>query len=209
MHRHKAQPNELSVDNTARLRIIAAARRHFFAHGIRSVTMDDLAEELGMSKKTLYAAFPSKVALLQAVLMDKFRTIDADLEGITSGCSGDFLAALHQLLACMQRHLEEIQPSFLREIRRESPEMFEMVERRRREVIHRQFGKLLSEGRKAGIVRKDIPSELVLEILLGAVQAIMNPPKLAELGLTPKAGLSAILAVFFEGVITEQGRARQ
>ncbi|MGN6719163.1 MAG: helix-turn-helix domain-containing protein, partial [Candidatus Binatia bacterium] len=45
-------------------RIVSAARAHFFAHGFRSVTMDDLAAELGMSKKTLYAQFPSKTELL-------------------------------------------------------------------------------------------------------------------------------------------------
>jgi len=48
----------------ARRRILAGARRHFFANGFRRVTMDDLAAELGMSKKTLYAHFPSKQHLL-------------------------------------------------------------------------------------------------------------------------------------------------
>jgi AcrR family transcriptional regulator len=40
--------------------VIAAARRQFFVHGFRRVSMDDLAAELRMSKKTLYACFPSK-----------------------------------------------------------------------------------------------------------------------------------------------------
>ena len=69
-------------DNPAAQRIVTAARAHFFAHGFRSVTMDDLAEELGMSKKTLYASFPSKTALLQAVLMDKFRNVESDLVAV-------------------------------------------------------------------------------------------------------------------------------
>jgi AcrR family transcriptional regulator len=204
MRSPQAQPNE----TPARRRIVAAARRHFFAHGFRGVTMDDLARELGMSKKTLYAAVPSKTALLEAVLLDKVQTVEADLERITSDCAGDFLSALHQLLACMQRHADELQPPFVRDLRREAPEMFELIERRRREVIGRHFGKLLTEGRKAGIVRKDIPAAVVLEVLLGAVQAIMNPARLAELGLTPRAGFTAILTVFLEGVITRQGRLK-
>ena len=84
----------------------------------------------------------------------------------------------------------------------------EMYERRRRELIQRHFGKLLSAGRKAGIVRKDVSPELLIEILLGAVQAIMNPPKMSELGLTPETGFSAILTVFLEGVITGRGRLK-
>ena len=47
--------------NFIRQRIVEAARAHFFSHGFRRVTMDDLAEELGISKKTLYAHFPGKL----------------------------------------------------------------------------------------------------------------------------------------------------
>jgi AcrR family transcriptional regulator len=207
MERH-AQPKELPVDNPARQRIVAAAREHFFAHGFRSVTMDDLAEGLGMSKKTLYAHFPSKTALVEAMLLDKFHGLEAELARITSECSSDFLAGLHRLLACVQRHTEEIQPPFLRDIQREGPELFKVVEGRRREVIQRHFGQLLEEGRREGLIRKDIPVHLLIEILLGAVQTIMNPGRLAELGLTPKSGFTSILTVFLEGVISPKGRSR-
>jgi AcrR family transcriptional regulator len=189
-------------------RIVTAARKHFFAHGFRSVTMDDLAEELGMSKKTLYASFASKTALLQAVLSDKFRSVEADLEGIVTRGSSDTLAELHQFLACMQRHTEEIQPPFVRDMRRETPELFQFVEARRREMIQRYFAKIFAAGRKAGIIRKDIPMKLIIEILLGAVQAIMNPAKMEELGLEPKTGYSAIINVVLDGVIVKPERAR-
>ena len=186
--------------------MIAAARRHFFAHGFRSVTMDDLAEELGMSKKTLYAAFPSKDALLRAVLLDKFTGVESDLDAVMADCAHDVLTALHGLLACMQRHTEEIQPPFVRDIRREAPEIFHLVEERRRQVIERYFGRLFEAGRRSGIIRKDLPARLMIETLLGAVQAIMNPSKMAELGLTPATGYAAIVTVTLEGVLTEKGR---
>src|SRR5437588_7649843 len=83
-------------------RILAAARAHFFAHGFRSVTMDDLATELGMSKKTLYAEFPSKTALLRAVLLDKFASVEKDLAAVIGRGSRDATAGLQELLAGMQ-----------------------------------------------------------------------------------------------------------
>jgi AcrR family transcriptional regulator len=171
--------------------------------------MDDLAAELGMSKKTLYASFASKTDLLRTVLLDKFRSIEGDLDRIMSARSADVLGSLHQLLACVQRHAEEIQPPFVRDIRREAPEMFELVQSRRREVIQRYFGKIFDDGRKAGIIRKDIPTKLMVEILLGATEAVMNPPKMAELGLTPKTGFLTIITVILEGVITGKGRSRE
>jgi len=199
----------LPSEHSARERIIAAARPRFFAYGFRSVTMDDIAAELGMSKKTLYTHFSRKSALVEAVMLDKFRRVEADLEQITSECASDFLAALQQLLACMQRHLEEAQPPFVRDVRRDAPEIFQLVVRHRRDLIDRYFAKLLAEGQTAGIFRKDLSAKLVTEILLAAVQGIINPDKMAELNLTPKVGFSTIITVILEGVMTETARAKR
>ncbi len=196
------------LPNPVAQRIIAAARRHFFAHGFRSVTMDDLAEELGMSKKTLYASFPSKLDLLRAVLLEKFHDVESDLDQVTVGLSTDVLGALHRLLACMQRHTGEIQPSFVRDMRRETPEFFKLVEDRRRQVIQRYFGKIFEAGRRAGIIRKDIATRLMIEMLVGVTEAIMNPTKMAELGLTPNTGYTSVVSVILEGLLTEKGRSR-
>ena len=129
------------------------------------------------------------------MLLDKFRNVETDLDAIMTRARSTRWLRCSNLLACMQRHTEEIQPPFVRDIRREAPELFKLVEERRREMIQRYFGKIFDEGRAAGIIRKDIPTELIIEILLGAVQAIMNPPKMDELGLEPKTGYSAIIGV--------------
>lgn len=198
---------DVPVHESTRQRIVARARDHFFAYGFRGVTMDDLARELGMSKKTLYAHFRSKVDLVQAVLLNKSQEVEADLERITSAGTSNFPAELHELLTCLQRHLEEIHPPFVRDIQREAPELFKLVETRRRDLLHRYFGKFLDSGRTAGIFRKDIPADLVTEVLLAATHGIMNPEKMAELGLTPKTGFSAIITVILEGVLADKGRA--
>lgn len=169
--------------------------------------MDDLAATLGMSKKTLYACFPSKQALLKAVLFEKFEDIERDLQRITSAAAA-VPAAIHDLLACVQRHTEEIHPPFVRDIQRETPELFAIVESRRRDIIQRYFGKVFRRARRAGMLRRDIPVTLIIEILLAAVQNILNPPKMAELGMTPKTGFTAIITVILDGVITPSGRTR-
>lgn len=187
-------------------RIVEAARTHFFSQGFRRVTMDDLAEELGISKKTLYAHFPGKIALLEAVLADKFAGLEAKLEEITRTYPHDFSSALHELLSNTRRELDEIKPPFVRDMRQKAPRVFKIVERRRAELIERFFGKLFVEGQRTGMVRKDLPARLMIEILLGAVQAIVNPTKVEELGLTPKTGFASVIKVVLEGVITRKGR---
>jgi len=197
--RTRIQPHP--ADAVATRRIVTAARRRFLSQGFRRVTMDDLAEELGMSKKTLYGSFPSKTALVEAVILDKFGDAEADLRRITAASRGDVLEALHRLVAAVQAHTQEIQAPFVRDIQRDAPHLFGVVERKRRGLIRRHFGKLLGEGRRGRVIRKDIPTHLAVEILLGAVQTVMNPPKLIELGLTPEQGYRAIMSVIFEGLI--------
>lgn len=202
---NKSQPHKRANDSIHR-RIVDAARLHFFSHGFRSVTMDDLAGELGISKKTLYAYFPGKIELLEAVLADKFAGVEARLKDAACAHRHNFLATLHELLAGTQRELDEIKPPFVRDMRQKAPQVFKVVERRRAALIQRYFGNLFVEGQRSGMVRKDVPVKLITEILLAIVQAIMNPPKMEELGMTPREGFAGILKIVLEGALTSKGR---
>ena len=193
-------------NGSTRQRIVDAARAHFFSHGFRSVTMDDLAEELAISKKTLYAHFPGKIDLLEAVLADKFAGVEAKLKEVTRAHPHDFPATLQQLLAGTQHELDEIKPPFVRDMRQKAPDVFKLVERRRAALIQRYMGKFFVDGQRLGMVRKDVPAKLIIEILLAMVQSIMNPPKMEELGMMPKEGYTGILKIVLEGALTQKGR---
>ena len=200
----KSSPTaEKPVDAAVIARIVAAARQHFFAHGVRSVTMDDLARELGMSKKTLYACFPSKEALLEAVIDDKFQGMKSELEKIAAADQASFPEALQRLLACLQHQAAEIQPSMIRDLRLVNPEVFKRVETLRAQLIQQHFGRIFAQGQQAGVIRTDISAALMVQILLAAVQAIMNPAGTSALNLTPQAGISAIVSVVLNGVVVQ------
>ena len=202
---NKSRPRAGKADSN-RQRIVDAARAHFFSHGFRSVTMDDLAEELGVSKKTIYAHFPGKFDLLEAVLADKFAGVEAMLKKVSCTRLHDLPATLRELLAGTQRELDEIKPPFVRDMRQKAPDVFKLVERRRAALIQRYLGKFFVEGQRAGMVRKDVPAKLIIEILLAMVQSIMNPPKMEELGMMPKEGFAGILKIVLEGALTSKGR---
>lgn len=189
-----------------RRRILQAARAHFFQHGFRNVTMDDLAAELAVSKKTLYAHFPSKDALLEAVLRDKFERIRGTLQSAAPGKSKQFPDAVRGLLIGLQSELEELKPPFLRDMRK-APETFQRLEQRRSRLIRETFGRLFRQGQRDGHVRTDVPAKLMIETLLGAVHEIMNPQKLEELGLAPKTAFAGLIDLLLHGaVIGKKGK---
>jgi AcrR family transcriptional regulator len=69
----------LDLDPVAQ-RILFIARRQFRAHGFKNVIMDDLASDMGMSKKILYAHFPSKSALVKSMLTQKLDEAEMEHE---------------------------------------------------------------------------------------------------------------------------------
>jgi AcrR family transcriptional regulator len=216
MKRTKPQPKksprpktpEAGPEAALSRRIIATARRHFFAHGFRAITTDDLAAELALSKKTLYALFPSKEALLEAVVLQKFASLEAEVARISDHRSLDCMEKLLGLLACLQHEMEEIQPPFVRDMQRGAPEVFALIEQRREDIICEHFGALFEESRQAGMIRKEVSTTLLVAVILGAVHAVLNPNKLAELRLQPREGLRSILQIILEGAMTEKGRGK-
>lgn len=171
--------------------------------------MDDLAEELGMSKKTLYAHFASKRVLIEAVIEQKISQVAADLERASAEAGEDFPAQLSGLLICMREHTGEIGEAYLRDIRREEPELFALVQKRRRELIQRFIGKLLQDGRRAGQIRRDIPVTFMIEVLMAAVDGVVNPARMEELEMTPKTAFYQIITMFLEGVIVKEGKEKR
>lgn len=162
--------------------------------------MDDLAAELGISKKTLYAHFPSKDALLEAVLQNKFLRIQSTLREATRTPPHDFPTTLRNLLHGLQQELDELQPPFLRDMRK-APETFKRLEQRRARLIRDHFGKLFRAGQRSGDVRADLPVRLMVETLLAAIQAIMNPTKLADLGMAPRSAFSGLIDLLLHGAV--------
>ena len=194
-------------ESLIRQRLIDGARRSFLSQGFRGVTMDDLAAALGVSKKTFYQHFDSKRTLLQAVLDAKLAEAQWELGEILER-NQPVQQRLAELVACVQRHTQELQPAFIRDMRREAPELFDQISRRRSELISSVFTRVLTDGQREGVIRRDVPIRLMIEMLLAAVAAVINPTKLAEIDMTPRQAFSAVMDVFLDGARSAQrGRA--
>ena len=171
--------------------------------------MDDLARELGMSKKTVYAHFASKEALLRAVLIQRVTETDEGMEAIIRA-KESFPAKLGHIARFLQGKMAEVSPIFLEDIRRYAPECFGIVEEFRARAIPRYFSRLFEEGIRAGHVRRQVRRDLLIRMLVLSIQGIIRPEALAELHLHPREALEHILAITFEGILTPKGRrARQ
>ncbi|MBL7748193.1 MAG: TetR/AcrR family transcriptional regulator [Chitinophagaceae bacterium] len=84
-------------------RILFKAEELFMQYGIRSVSMDDIANSLGMSKKTLYQYFSDKDELVEGVVDGHINEIEVDC----LNCRKDATDAIHEIFITMERIMEE------------------------------------------------------------------------------------------------------
>ena len=190
----------------ARARILQSAEERFLEHGFRHITMDDLAAELGMSKKTLYLHFPGKEELLDAVLEARLASIGGEVARLSSDATMDFAARLNAVLGYMSQRMAEIKPPFLHDLRRHAPGTFRKIEEFRGRTIPKLFGRLLEEGTRRGMIRSDVNPRIVVELILNAVQTIVTPEALARLEVSVQEAFCTILNVTLEGIMTDEGR---
>ncbi|MDQ7040819.1 MAG: TetR/AcrR family transcriptional regulator [Rhodothermus sp.] len=189
-----------------RRRILEVAQQRFFREGYARVTMDALARELGMSKKTLYQHFPTKAALAAAV-MDRFRSRAAEsLAGIFENRTLPLPERLARAFAEAARHLRQLEKSFLEDLARFLPEVWAETERFRAETLTRLLEGVLTEGQASGIIRSDIPVDVMLQSFLAAIERLVNPTALTNLPYTAPSVIRMLIQLFFEGMLTDTAR---
>lgn len=196
---------ESSSRNPAGGRIVAAAERVFLRSGFSRVAMDDLAKELGMSKKTLYAHFESKEALLRAMLKSRAARMEAGLKELTEE-DAPFPVKFPKVIHFVHEKASEVSPQFVEDVRRFAPDCFRIIDEARARMIPLYFGRLIGEGARAGVLRTDLDPALLTRVFLTMVQSLVRPDVAGDLKTHPSILLDQILSITFQGILTPQGR---
>lgn len=187
-------------------RILDAARKAFVSHGFAGTTMDDLARELGMSKKTLYRSFASKEAIVDALVTLKIKAITDGIDRIMADPAAGFSARAQRVMNHVMTELSGVSPVFLRDLQRFLPHIFRRIENFRRVVVPELWGRLLREGRDEGLVRDDVDPTFAAELMLHAIQGLLNAESLDRLHLTPTQAFAKTTSLLLGGLLTAAGR---
>ena len=203
----QAVQDGVRTDEEARQRILRVAMTFFLAHGFSRVTMDEIARELGMSKKTLYQHFDSKESLMLAGVDRFFLDIQAGVQAILNDGHLSYPEQVGRFVLFMGNYLSRAQRSAILDVRRSAPRVWERIMERRRRVIYDQFGGLIRAGIAAGMVRADLDPRLVVRMILVTIEQMASPETLSELPVQPTDIFRTVTAVIFEGILTDEARA--
>ena len=188
-------------------RILRVARAQLFAGGYNALTMDVLAHELGMSKKTLYAHFSGKDEIVAAVIDAAGQAIRSQVETICSDPALSFTAKLRQVMDVVGMRWGSVTPTLLRELERFAPSLYRRLEDLKQRNIPLVIGGLLRLGIAEGMVRPDIDVDFAVQFWLQSLNGLLAPAMLDQLRLTPRAAFEQGLRLFFWALLSEAGRA--
>jgi AcrR family transcriptional regulator len=187
-------------------RILDAARARFFAMGFTKVTLDELADGLGISKKTVYKYFPSKDYLLETVVERTLVAASGRVEQIVSS-QIDYMDKFHQIWSFLGDLLSRFSKQFQNDLRRTRPELWRRMEEFRRENMLPNITHLFQEGARLGMLKKDVHTDVVVLMFVSTVEGIINPHVLTQHSFSAAEALQNILSVFFEGILSDEARA--
>ncbi len=195
------------ADDSPAGRILRVARDQLYAYGYNALTMDALAHELGMSKKTLYVHFASKDEIVAAVIDLVGQTIRRQVEPVFAQEGLSFARRLHEIMEIVGAQFGASRPTLGRELERFAPKLYEKLDGLRRKNIPLVVGRILRVGVAQGMVRKDVDLDFAVEFWLQAVNGLVHPATLARTGLTAREAFEKGFRLFVGALLTEAGRA--
>ncbi len=165
----------------AKERIQHAAYELFFRYGIKSVTMDDIAKHLSMSKKTIYQFFRDKDEVVHTLMEQALAKDRQDFHDITKAAA-NVVEEVFVMMKKMHEIFGNINPNIFYDLKKYHPKTWELFHKFRTEFIFHMVENTLEKGKKDGLVRTDVNTKLlaklrVEEIDMGFNSTLFPPDK--------------------------------
>lgn len=153
--------------------IIVGVAELFLKYGIRSVSMDDIAHKLGISKKTIYQFFEDKDDLVNqvAIMLLEERMKEYKQNSDTAGNAIEELFTMSRLL---RKHFSEINPALMYDVQKYHPQAWELFLRHENDVVYDSVMANLESGIKEGYFRPEINAKVLARFRVEQIHVSFN-----------------------------------
>jgi len=185
-------------------RIIQGGEDLFLTAGIKSVTMDDIAKHLGISKKTIYHFFKDKNELVVALTKKKLQEDEDQMCAIMSA-SGDVIEEMINMMKCSEEIFSKINPIVIHDMQKYHPDAWKEFQNFKAEVLIRTLEELLNKGIKQGYIRPDIDVKIMARMRVTQVEMGFNTTLFPLAEFNPWQVQFQFLEHFNYGICTLKG----
>jgi AcrR family transcriptional regulator len=174
-------------------------------YGIKSITMDDVVHELGISKKTLYQYFSDKTQLVSDVMDALFAKRKDEMIRLLEGKAN----AIEEMLTyyhLQMKMIKEHRPTLIYDLRKYYPEIFDKVTQLKRKYMFDSVLSNLKRGKREKLYRAEINEEIVARMNLMKVEAIMSSGIFSHEEIMDPEFFKEMFTFHMYGVVNDNGR---
>lgn len=143
----------------------------FKKYGIKSVTMDDVSRELGISKKTLYTFFKDKSDLVEQVLQLEFEEKSCSLKESMAN-KANALEELFEYYKVQIKMLGSQKLNFLYDLKKYYPSLFDKFNFHKKELMFNRVKENLKRGKDEGYYRKDLNEDIITRLHIARIESL-------------------------------------
>ncbi|WP_373512842.1 TetR/AcrR family transcriptional regulator [Persicitalea sp.] len=185
-------------------RILKSAVDLFWRYGVKSVTMDDIAKELGISKKTIYQQFSDKDAIVKEVVEIELNSEQCDIDRLEAEAN-DPIEEVMRTSDYMRASFATMNPVLLNDLKKYHPKAWASFQKHKHEHIIQSISGNLQRGVAAGLYRNDIDVDVLARMRVEQIEmafdpAIFPPQKFAMIEVHTQ-----LIHHFLRGILTAQG----
>lgn len=185
-------------------KIIEQVEDKLFKEGFYKTTMDNVASELGMSKKTIYKFFPSKDDLVMAIAK---HFMNGMKNKIVPALSSDknAIEKLAELIGILAKASEKISPQRMDEIRKYFPNLWNEIDKFRTQMMFGNITKVIDQGKVEGLFI-DYPTSIIMNVLVASVRNIVNPDFILNNNFSIIEAARYAFKIIIGGIVTDKGK---
>lgn len=198
----KMKPESKEEENKEK--ILKAADELFRKYGLRSVTMNDIAKALGISKKTIYQYFRDKNEIA-CLVAENMCQEDAQWVEMMEDKADNAIEAVMKMTEYMKEMQNKINPTLVYDAEKYYPDVSVIYHRFHGDFLYKAICKNLTRGIQDGLYRKDLNIDLVATMRIASFEIMVNEKffprdkyNLLEIG-------SEITEYFVRGLLTLKG----
>ena len=185
-------------------KIVEKSTELFLNLGFKSVTMDEIASALGVSKKTIYKYFNNKTDLVNAVTNHVFDSISCGIDHICH-LNMNPIDELFSIKRFVMEHLKDEKSSPQYQLQKYYPKIFKNLKHKQFELMQELFKENLTKGIKQKLYRNDIDIDFTARIYFNGMLGIKNKDLFPLVNYSMNTLTSYHLEYHLRGICSQKG----
>ncbi len=184
--------------------ILENAARLFIKYGIKSVTMDDISKEFGISKKTLYQYVSDKNELVEKVVFHYVSKQRSNFEVIINK-EQNSIDTLLDITENLSKLIQELNPSVFNDLQKYHPEALKKLNEYRKTHILENIQENIKKGIDEGFYRKELRIDIISKLYVALMEIIFNPDIFPSYNFKEQGLIKEIIMYHIRAIATPKG----